>query len=72
MKIDSFEKLAMVGGGGLLIVFLLAVIYANFVWGIKIPTCLTDIKPFTSGALIKTGSNSYEVHLVARMCGGSG
>jgi cytochrome c oxidase subunit 2 len=67
MKIDPFEKFAMVVGGGLLIVFLVAVIYANFGWGIKIPTCVTDIKPFTNGALIKTGSNSYEVHVVARM-----
>jgi cytochrome c oxidase subunit II len=67
MKIDPFEKLAMFVGGGLLILFLLAVIYANFVWGIKIPTCEVNTKPFTSGAVIETGPKSYEVHVVARM-----
>ncbi len=67
MKIDPFEKLAMVGGGGLLILFLLAVIYANFGWGIKIPTCETDTKPFTKGVVIETGPKSYEVHVVAKM-----
>jgi cytochrome c oxidase subunit 2 len=67
MKIDPFEKLAMFVGGGLLILFLLAVIYANFVWGIKIPTCEVNTKPFTKGAVIKTGPKSYEVHVVAKM-----
>jgi cytochrome c oxidase subunit 2 len=67
MKIDPFEKLAMFVGGGLLILFLLAVIYANFVWGIKIPTCEVNTKPFTKGAVIETGPKSYEVHVVARM-----
>lgn len=67
MKIDPFEKLAMTGGGALLVIFLLAIIYANFDLSIKIPTCETNIKPFTSGALIETGHKSYEVNVVARM-----
>ncbi|MER3446653.1 MAG: cytochrome c oxidase subunit II [Candidatus Dadabacteria bacterium] len=67
MKIDPFEKLAMIGGGVLLAIFLLAIIYANFDLSIKIPTCEINTKPFTSGAVIETSPKSYEVHVVARM-----
>ena len=55
MKIDPFDKFAMFVGGGLLILFLAALSYANFVWGIKIAICETNLKPFTIEAVIKTG-----------------
>jgi cytochrome c oxidase subunit II len=34
---------------------------------IDLPTCLTDIKPFTRGKVIQQGPERYEVHMVAKM-----
>ncbi len=34
---------------------------------VDLPTCLTDVKPFTEGKIIQQGPRRYEVHYVARM-----
>ncbi|MFI5349271.1 MAG: cytochrome c oxidase subunit II [Elusimicrobiota bacterium] len=49
--------------GGLLI--LLG--YAAFKLGVSVPTCVTNVKPFTAGQLIPVGPGRYEAHVVARM-----
>jgi cytochrome c oxidase subunit 2 len=36
-------------------------------YSIDVPTCLTDVKPFTEGTLIQHGPNRYEVQYVAKM-----
>lgn len=36
-------------------------------YSIDLPTCLTDVKPFTKGTLIQHGPNRYEVQYVAKM-----
>ncbi len=36
-------------------------------YSIDLPTCLTDVKPFTEGAVIQHGPNRYEVQYVAKM-----
>ncbi|MGZ5432056.1 MAG: c-type cytochrome [Thermoanaerobaculia bacterium] len=36
-------------------------------YSIDLPTCLTDVKPFTEGKLIQQGPERYEVHYVAKM-----
>ena len=36
-------------------------------FGIDLPTCLTDVRPFADAKVIEQGPNRYEVHYVARM-----
>ena len=36
-------------------------------FGIDLPTCLTDIRPFRDARVIEQGPNRYEVHYVAKM-----
>ncbi|HVO32330.1 MAG TPA: cytochrome C oxidase subunit II, partial [Elusimicrobiota bacterium] len=35
--------------------------------GITVPTCVTNLKPFTAGAFITQAPDRYEVHMLARM-----
>ncbi|MEM4658645.1 MAG: cytochrome c oxidase subunit II [Candidatus Methanosuratincola sp.] len=67
MRIDPFERTSIFVGGALLAFFLAAIIYANYALGIKLPTCLRDVEPFTKGSFIQTGPKSYELQAVARM-----
>jgi cytochrome c oxidase subunit 2 len=41
--------------------------YAAVKLGIGVPTCVTSVKPFDHGQLIKHAPNRYEVHVVAKM-----
>lgn len=36
-------------------------------WGIGVPTCITDVRPFREAKLIEQGPKRYELHYVARM-----
>jgi len=36
-------------------------------FGIGVPTCLTDVRPFKEGKVIEQGPKRYEIHYVARM-----
>lgn len=36
-------------------------------FGIDLPTCLTDVRPFADAKVIEQGPHRYEVHYVARM-----
>lgn len=36
-------------------------------FGIGLPTCLTDVRPFREGKVIEQGPKRYEIHYVARM-----
>src|SRR3954451_23902163 len=36
-------------------------------FGIDLPTCLTDVRPFADAKVIEQGAKRYEVHYVARM-----
>ncbi|MEM4408808.1 MAG: cytochrome c oxidase subunit II [Candidatus Caldarchaeum sp.] len=67
MRIDPFERTSIFVGGALLAFFLAAIVYANYALGIKLPTCLSDVEPFTKGSFIQTGPKSYELQVVARM-----
>lgn len=46
----------------------LAVIaYAAMLLGVTVPSCVTNVRPFTAGEVIAVGPGRYEVHVVARM-----
>ena len=53
------------------LVFLLAVTaligLSVKLFGIGLPTCLTDVRPFREAKLIEQGPKRYEIHYVARM-----
>lgn len=41
--------------------------YAAVRLGISVPTCITDVKPFSSGELIQVAPGRYEAHVVSKM-----
>src|ERR1035437_10227746 len=41
--------------------------YAAWKLGVSVPTCVTNVKPFTAGELITVGPGRYEAHVVAKM-----
>lgn len=64
---DKSEKLALSLSGLLLVIFLGAIVYAGLAKNIEVPTCITDMEPFTTDTLFQTGPNTYELQAVARM-----
>lgn len=64
---DKSEKLALILSGALLVVFFGAIMYAAMAKDIDVPTCITDMDPFTTDTLFQTGPDSYELQMVARM-----
>ena len=48
-------------------VFFVSLIHAYRAYGVRIPSCVTDLKPFEEGKVIQRGAKDFEVHLVARM-----
>jgi cytochrome c oxidase subunit II len=41
--------------------------YAAVAKDIDVPTCITDMDPFTTDTLFQTGPDTYELQMVARM-----
>jgi cytochrome c oxidase subunit II len=64
---DKSEKLALSLSGLLLAVFFIAILYAQFARNIEIPTCITDVEPFTTDTLFQVGEDEYELHMITRM-----
>lgn len=64
---DSSEKLALSVSGGVLALFFGALIYATAILEIEVPTCITDVEPFTEHALIQLDEKEYELQMIARM-----
>lgn len=64
---DKSEKMALSLSGLLLIAFFGAIMYAAVVKDIQVPTCITDMEPFTSDTLFQSGPDTYELQMVARM-----
>ncbi|HVN85648.1 MAG TPA: c-type cytochrome [Candidatus Binatia bacterium] len=64
---DRTERLVLVVSGVLMSIFFVALVYAATRLRITVPTCVTDVKPFTRGSVIPKGNNQYEVHIVAKM-----
>ena len=64
---DKKEKLAIVISFVLMTVFFGAVVLAMTGFGVDVPDCVTDVKPFEESSVTPTGPNRYEVHSIARM-----
>lgn len=64
---DASEKFAFSLSGVMLVVFLVALVYASVARDIDVPTCITDMEPFAQDTLFQTGADTYELQMVARM-----
>jgi cytochrome c oxidase subunit 2 len=64
---DRAENTALVLAGLVMTIFFAALVYSAAGLNITLPTCVTDVAPFTEGKVIDKGDNHYEVHLVAKM-----
>lgn len=64
---DRAERLALLVSALVMAGFFAALVYAATGLGINVPTCVTDVAPFSEGKIIDKGGNHYEVHVVAKM-----
>jgi cytochrome c oxidase subunit 2 len=64
---DKTENTALVAACALMALFFAALVYAAIALDIDVPTCVTDVAPFTKPEIIDKGGNHYEVHMVAKM-----
>ncbi|MDH4037185.1 MAG: cytochrome C oxidase subunit II [Candidatus Krumholzibacteria bacterium] len=64
---DRSEKRVLVISTCLMLVFLSAVVYSVFGLGMDLPTCITDVEPYTEGHVIQRAPLRYEVQYVAKM-----
>ncbi|MDR3606640.1 MAG: c-type cytochrome [Oligoflexia bacterium] len=68
-KIPKLEKKVITVAFVTSAVHLGLIAYAAVKLGITVPTCVTNVKPFTTGAFIDHGQKRYEVHVLAKMWG---
>lgn len=64
---DKREKTAIFGSVSLMLLFFGAVVLASAGFGITVPDCVTDVKPFAKSELLKIDDNHYQLHSIARM-----
>lgn len=64
---DRAERVALVTAGFLMAAFFGALVYSAAGLNILVPTCVTDVAPFTEGKIVDKGDQRYEVHVVAKM-----
>lgn len=64
---DKAEKTALVLAVGFLGLFAALLVYAAKALNIDLPTCITDVKPFTEGKVIQHAPNRYEIHYLSKM-----
>lgn len=64
---DKRERTAIIGSVSLMAIFFGAVVVATTGFGINLPDCITDVKPFDKAELLKIGDKHYQLHCVARM-----
>lgn len=64
---DRSEKMALSVSGAMLALFFGVLIYTTVALEIEVPTCITDVEPFTESALIELGEKEYELQMIARM-----
>ncbi len=66
-KIIPLEKKIFIGAISFCVLMMLMIAYASWQYGITVPGCVKDLKPFTVGSLTKKSDLHYELHVVAKM-----
>lgn len=64
---DRRERTAIFGSVSLMALFFGAVVIATMGFGISVPDCVTDVKPFAKSELLKIDEKHYQLHSIARM-----
>jgi cytochrome c oxidase subunit 2 len=64
---DRAERGAFITAVAFMGVFFALIVYAAKGLNIDVPTCITDVKPFTQGQVIQHAPDRYEIHYLAKM-----
>lgn len=64
--IPDVEKKVLVASLAFAAAMLGLIAYAAIRLGISVPTCITNVKPFQDGELIRVAPGRYEAHVVAK------
>jgi cytochrome c oxidase subunit 2 len=65
--LERHEKRILIVAVALLLIFFGGLGYAYRTYGVRIPDCVTDVKPFDEGRIIQRGERDFEVQMVAKM-----
>jgi cytochrome c oxidase subunit II len=65
--LDGNEKRILAVAITLLLAFFVGLAFAYRAYGVTVPSCVTDVKPFDKGKVIQRGEKDFEVQMVARM-----
>jgi cytochrome c oxidase subunit 2 len=64
---DRAERGAFITAVAFMGVFFALIVYAAKGLNINVPTCITDVKPFTQGQVIQHAPDRHEIHYLAKM-----
>jgi cytochrome c oxidase subunit 2 len=65
--LEKHEKRILIAAVVLLLIFFGGLAFAYRAYGVRIPNCVTDVKPFDQGKVIQRGEHEFEVQMVAKM-----
>jgi cytochrome c oxidase subunit 2 len=65
--LEANEKRILIAAVALLLVFLAGLAFAYQAYGVRIPSCVTDVRPFDRGQVIQRGESEFEVQMLAKM-----
>jgi cytochrome c oxidase subunit 2 len=65
--LETHEKRILIAAVVLLLIFFGGLAYAYRTYGVRIPSCVTDVRPFDEGQVIQRGEGEFEVQMVAKM-----
>lgn len=64
---ETNEKRIFIAAITLLLVFFAGLALAYRAYGVRIPGCVTDVRPFDEGKVVQRGEHQFEVQMVSRM-----
>ncbi len=64
---ERTERVVIGLGTVVMVLFFIAIFVLATGFGIDVPGCVTEMKPFERDTLFQTGDKRYELHVIARM-----
>ncbi len=64
---ERHERWVLLSSAGLMSVFFALLLYSALGWGASVPTCVTDVRPFSQGRIEKIDGRRVAAYMVARM-----
>jgi cytochrome c oxidase subunit 2 len=65
--LEANEKRVLIVAVVLLLFFLAGLVFAYQAYGVRIPGCVTDVRPFKEGKVVQRGERDFEVQMLAKM-----